>query len=49
MSDAGQDLREGVVLVELYKLARALTDVQASEELTKARAAPFRRVPAPTG
>ena len=49
LSDAGQYLREGIALEELYKLARALTDVQAAEELNEARAALFRRVPARTG
>ncbi|MEO7243434.1 MAG: hypothetical protein ABIW85_11050 [Variovorax sp.] len=49
LSDAAQYLREGIALVELYKRARALTDVQAAEELNEARAALFRRVPACTG
>ena len=49
LSDAGQYLREGIALEELYKLARALTDVQAAEELNEARAALFRRVPPRTG
>lgn len=49
LPDAGQYLRQGIVLEELYKLARALTDVQAAEELNEARAALFRRVPARTG
>jgi transposase InsO family protein len=42
-------LREGVTLDELHALARALTDVQAAEELNEARTALFRRVPARTG
>jgi transposase InsO family protein len=42
-------LREGVTLEELHALARALTDVQAAEELNEARTALFRRVPARTG
>ena len=41
---AGQYLREATVLEELYKLARALTDVQAAEERNEVRAALFRRV-----
>ncbi len=36
-------LRPGVTLLELQKLARALTDVQAAEELTEARQALLRR------
>lgn len=42
----GKYLRAGVRLAELYQLARALTDVQAAEELNEARAQLFRRVPA---
>jgi transposase InsO family protein len=42
-------LREGVTLEELHLLARALTDVQAAEELNEARNALFRRVPPMTG
>ena len=42
-------LREGVTLQELHLLARALTDVQAAEELNEARNALFRRVPPMTG
>ena len=49
LPDAMQYLREGVALEDLHKLARALTDVQAAEELNEARAALFRRVPARTG
>lgn len=49
LPDAAKYLREGIVLEELYKLACALTDVQAAEELNDARAALFRRVPARTG
>ena len=49
LPDAAKYLREGIALDELYKLARALTDVQAAEELNGARAALFRRVPARTG
>jgi transposase InsO family protein len=41
-----QYLREGITLEHLYQLARALTDIQAAEELNEARAALFRRVPA---
>ena len=49
LPDAAKYLREGIALNELYKLACALTDVQAAEELNEARAALFRRVPARTG
>jgi len=38
-------LREGITLEHLHQLARALSDVQAAEELNEARAALFRRVP----
>jgi len=38
-------MREGVTLNDLHALARALTDVQAAEELNEARAALFRQVP----
>lgn len=46
LTDAAQYLRSGVTLQELNQFARALTDVQAAEELNEARAALFRRVPA---
>ena len=49
LPDAAKYLREGIALEELHKLARALTDVQAAEELNEARAALFKRVPARTG
>ena len=39
-------LRAGITLQHLYELARALTDMQAAEELNEARLALFRRVPA---
>ena len=42
-------LRKGTTLEELHLLARALTDVQAAEELHEARNALFRRVPRKTG
>ena len=42
-------LREGTTLEHLQALARALTDVQAAEELNEARQALFRRVHARTG
>jgi hypothetical protein len=42
-------MREGVALKDLHTLARALTDVQAAEELNEARLALFRRVPARAG
>ena len=46
LPEAHQHLREGITLEHLHQLARALTDVQAAEELNDARAALFRRVPA---
>jgi len=46
LPDAAQYLRNGVTLEELHQFARALSDVQAAEELNEARAALFRRVPA---
>lgn len=46
LPDARKYLREGITLEHLYELARALTDVQAAEQLNEARAALFRRVPA---
>ena len=49
LPDAAQYLRQGIALAELYKLAHALTDVQAAEELNEARTALFRRVPARAG
>ena len=49
LPEANRQLREGITLEDLHKLARALTDVQAAEELNEARAALFRRVPARTG
>lgn len=49
LPEAAQHLRAGVTLEDLHQLARALTDVQAAEELNEARAALFRRVPARTG
>ena len=49
LPEAHQFLREGITLKHLHQLARALTDVQAAEELNEARAALFRRVPARTG
>lgn len=49
LSEASRQLREGITLEELHQLARALTDVQAAQELNEARAALFRRVPARTG
>jgi transposase InsO family protein len=41
-------LREGITFEELHALARALTDVQAAQELNEARNALFRRVPQKT-
>ncbi|SCK47193.1 Integrase core domain-containing protein [Variovorax sp. HW608] len=46
LPDAAKFLREGVTLEELQQLARALSDVQAAQELNEARAELFRRVPA---
>jgi transposase InsO family protein len=46
LPEAHKHLREGITLEHLHELARALTDVQAAEELNDARAALFRRVPA---
>lgn len=43
---AQQYLREGITLEHLYELARALTDLQAAQELNDARDALLRRVPA---
>ena len=48
LPDAAKFLRQGQSLQELQQLARALTDVQAAEELNEARQALFRRVPART-
>ena len=49
LPDAHTCLREGMTLEHLQKLATALTDVQAAEELNEARQALFKRVPARTG
>jgi transposase InsO family protein len=49
LPEAGRFLRDGVTLEHLQQLARALSDVQAADELNEARAALFRRVPARTG
>ena len=49
LPEAKTFMREGVTLDELHALARALTDVQAAEELNEARSALFRRIPARTG
>lgn len=46
LPEAHKYLREGMTLEHLYELARALSDVQAAEELNEARAELFRRVPA---
>jgi hypothetical protein len=46
LPEAHKYLREGITLEHLYELARALTDVQAAEELNEAHVALFRRVPA---
>ena len=49
LPDAASFLRPGVTLLELQQLARALTDVQAAEELNEARQALFRRAATRTG
>jgi transposase InsO family protein len=49
LSDAAGFLRPGVTLAELHQLARALTDIQAAEELNAARQALFRRADTRTG
>ena len=49
LPQAATFMREGLTLEDLHALARALTDVQAAEELNEARLALFRRVPARTG
>ena len=46
---AASFLRPGVTLAELQQLARALTDVQAAEELSEARQALFKRAATRTG
>jgi transposase InsO family protein len=48
LPEAASFLRPGVTLQELQQFAKALTDVQAAEELNEARQALFRRVPART-
>jgi transposase InsO family protein len=49
LPEAATFLREGITFKHLHDLATALTDVQAGEELSEARAAMFQRVPARTG
>ena len=49
LPDAASFLRPGITLAELQQLARALTDVQAAEELNEARQALFRRAATRTG
>jgi transposase InsO family protein len=44
LSEAAQLLRAGTTLADLQALARALTDVQAAEELNAAREALFKRL-----
>ena len=48
LPNAASFLRQGITLADLHAQARALTDIQAGEELNEARAALFRRVPART-
>ena len=43
LPDAAQYLRVGVTLLELHHLARALSDMQAADELNEARQTLFRR------
>lgn len=49
LPDVDMLLREGTTLEHLQALARALTDVQAAEELNEARRALFRRIHARAG
>ena len=49
LHQAHKYLREHITFAHLHGLARALTDVQAAEELNEARQALFRRVTARTG
>ena len=49
LADTTSFMRPGVTLLELQQLARALTDVQAAEELNEARQALFRRAATRTG
>jgi transposase InsO family protein len=49
LPEATKFLRAGVTLQELQTLARAITDVQAAEELNEARQALFQRVLVRTG
>ena len=46
LPEAHKHLRPGITLEHLHALARALSDVQAAQELNEARAALFPRVPA---
>ena len=48
-AEASSFLRPDVTLLGLQQLARALTDVQAAEELREARQALFRRAATRTG
>jgi hypothetical protein len=49
LPESAQGLRQGITLEHLRDLATALSDVQAAEELSEARAALFKRVPTRTG
>ncbi len=49
LPEAAKFLREGVTLEDLQALARALTDVQAAEELNEAHSALFRGIQARSG
>ena len=49
LPEAAKFLREGTTLEDLQALARALTDVQAADELNEAHLALFRRIQARSG
>ena len=49
LPEAAKFLRQGQSIQDLKRLAQALTDVQAAQELNEARQALFRRVPARSG
>ena len=49
LPEAASFLRQGITFEDLHALARALTDMQAAEELNQARLALFSRVPARMG
>jgi transposase InsO family protein len=49
LPDAAGFLKPGITLLELHQLAKALSDVQAAQELNEARQALFRRAGTRTG